>query len=223
MSLLAEIQRITEHTYKPTGANFEDFLIDHHRFVYLSRRARYAEEMSCAARVFFRTHQGCLYVGLYYSRSLIDVLEAHDPRSGLSERNITAFCTFVEEVNHAVHGSLKYLEGRADLSSEAFVKDLELQSRIDTYFVLKYFLAYFNGSRQLEAFDRLWLRHHLFECEDTSYDSEALTSRYSEAKALGEKYTRFVDAIPPPERLAEIRGFRQRTFEEKRNYINMLP
>jgi len=223
MSLLADIQKLTERTYQATGVNFEEFLISRERFRYLSQFDQRARELSALARVFFRVIQGRLHVGIYYSAAVIESLEAHDPRAGLSEKNITAFRVFIEEINHAVHGALKFMEGQTNIGGENFVRDLELQAKIDTYFLLKYFLAYFNASGQLEQMDRLWLRHHLFECDDTQYHSPALTEIYSEARRFGEKYTRFVDGLPCQERLEEIRRFRALPYEMKRQYIDLLP
>jgi hypothetical protein len=223
MSLLVDIQTLTERTYHPTGVNFEDFLISRKRFHHLSQVDQRARELPALARVFFRVVGARLYVGLYYSAELIDALEANDPRAGLSEKNITAFRVFIEEINHAVHGALKFMEGQTNIYGENFVRDLELQAKIDAYFLLKYFLAYFNESRQLEGMDRLWLRYHLFECGDADYDSPQLASIYREASCLGEKYTRFVDALPPVERLQEIRRFRRLSYEEKVLYIRLLP
>jgi len=222
MSLLADIQIFTERLYGSTGVNFEDFLIGRERFHYLSQREVRSRELSELARVFFRAQQNRLYLGIYYSATVIQSLEAHDPRRGLSERNIAAFCIFAEEVNHAVHGALQFKEGRA-IHHEDFARDLELQAKIDLYFVLKYFLAYFNASGQLEMMDRLWIRYHLFECEEMVYPSAALTQRYHQALNLGEKYTRFVDGLPPAERLREMRRFRALPYILKCRYIRMLP
>jgi hypothetical protein len=222
MSLLAEIQILTERLYGSTGVNFENFLIGRERFHYLSQFDVNSRELSDLARVFFRVQQDRLYLGIYYSAAVVDALETHDPRRGLSERNIAAFCVFVEEINHAVHGALKFMEGRA-IGEDGFAHDLELQAKIDLYFVLKYFLAYFNTSGQLESMDRLWIRYHLFECEDSFYRSARLTQRYSKALHFGDKYTRFVDGLPPAERLQEIRRFRALPYAAKCRYIQMLP
>lgn len=223
MSLLADIQKLTERTYHATGVNFEEFLISRERFHYLTQFDRRAHELSEMARVFFRVVRGRLHVGIYYSAALIEALETHDPRTGLSEKNITAFRVFIEEINHAVHGALKFMEGQTNIGGENFVRDLELQAKIDSYFLLKYFLAYFNASGQLEQMDRLWLRYHLFECDDLNYHSPQLTLIYGEALDFGHKYTRFVDNLPPHERLEEIRRFRCLPYELKRHYIGLLP
>ena len=107
--------------------------------------------------------------------------------------------------------------------SEEFVRDLEIMAKVDSYQILKFFLAYFNDSKQLESFDRLWLRHHVFERGDFTYDDTALVHRYQETTWLGEKYTRFLDNIPTDNRLAEMRRFREMPYLVKSNYIRMLP
>lgn len=223
MSLLAEIQHLTERIYGATGVNFEEFLISRERFLDLSHYVAAGHELSPLARVFFRVQQRRLYVGIYYSAHLVRDLEQNDPRRGLSEKNVAAFGIFIEEVNHAIHGVLKFIEGMNNLATEDFAHDLELQAKIDTYIVLKYFLACFNASKQLEKFDRLWLRHHLFERDETNYATPQLASRYREALRLGEKYTRFIDALPVSERIGEVRRFRAMSYSRKRRYLAMLP
>jgi hypothetical protein len=54
------------------------------------------------------------YVGIYYSRWLIEQLEQHDPRAGLSNRNIRSLIMFVEEINHALHAALQFKSGTRD-------------------------------------------------------------------------------------------------------------
>lgn len=222
MSLLAEIQMLTERFYGSTGVNFENFLIGRERFQYLAQFDAHRRELSDLARVFFRVQQNRLYLGIYYSAAVVEALEARDPRRGLSEKNISAFCVFAEEINHAVHGALQFMEGR-EISAEEFAQDLELQAKIDLYLLLKYFLACFNASRQLERMDRLWIRYHLFECQEVRYRSVALARRYAQALRLGEKYTRFLDGLAPAERLPEIRRFRSMPYGVKCRYIQMLP
>ena len=45
-----------------------------------------ARELSELARTFLRRAGDQLYVGIYYSRWLIEQLEQHDPRAGLGDR-----------------------------------------------------------------------------------------------------------------------------------------
>lgn len=225
MSLLRELQQITERTYRQvTGINLEEFIIGYQRFQALSKLcAAETHELSDVARVFFRILDDKLYMAIYFSNEVISALERHDPRRGLSEQNIEPFMVFVEEVNHGVHAALKFSAGDTEIRREEFIRDLELLAKIDTYQVLKFFLAYFNASRQLEQFDRLWLRFHLFERQDFSYRSRTLAERYREVNYLGEKFTRFLDSLTPESRLGEMRRLRRLPYPAKTRYIQMLP
>jgi len=101
-SLFSQIQKLFERTYAQVGINLEDCLIDRHRCGQLSILAgKTARELSELARTFLRTADDRLYVGIYYSRWLIEQLERHDPRAGLSDHNIRSLITFVEEINQS--------------------------------------------------------------------------------------------------------------------------
>ncbi len=225
MSLLRELQQITERTYRQySGINLEHFVIGNQRFADLSRQCRRdVFELPDVARVFFRCSGDFLYLAIYFSETLISQLELNDPRRSLNERNIIPFLVFIEEINHGVHGAIKFLRGERGIEKEEFARDLELMSKIDTYQTVKFFLAYFNPSNRLEKFDRLWIKHHLFERARLDYVSQALNRRYSEANHLGEKYTRFLDGLKPQDRLQEMRQFQQLRYLAKAAYIRMLP
>lgn len=223
MSLMAQVQNLTEYTYRQkTGVNFENFIIGYRRFRALSSQARFGDLLSDAARVFFRVDDQRLFLAIYFDPALIRILERHDPRLGLNENNIRAFMLFVEEINHAVHGALKFMEGKANVRDEDFVRDLELQARVDVYLLLKYFVACFNRSRQLERLDRMWLRHHVFERESFDYDADTVASRYREANELGEKFSRFLEGLPIEERADELARFRERDYGSKKRYIRLV-
>lgn len=225
MTLLHQIQEITERTYQEiSGLKLEEFIIGRQRFAHLTDLANSdASQLSDIARTFLRVNEDRLYLAIYYSDPMIKLLEKHDPRRGLHEKNIHAFTIFVEELNHAIHAALKFTSGDKDISNETFIRDLELLAKIDCYNILKFFLAYFNASRQLEDWDRLWLRHHLFESGDYSYDSTTIRERYLETNFLGDKYTRFLDGIQPETRGTEIRRFRSMNYLQKKEYILLLP
>ena len=106
-TLFSEIQRLLERTYASVGVNLEECLIDRRRCTQLSALAgAQAAELSMLARTFLRAADGRLRVGIYYSVWLIEQLEIHDPRSGLSDANINALIAFVEEIIHALHAAL---------------------------------------------------------------------------------------------------------------------
>lgn len=225
MSLLRQLQLLTERTYgRWTGVNFEEFLIGRRRFRDLSLLAApYCRELSDAGRVFLRLRRGRLLLAIYYDDAMIDVLEKNDPRAGLSERNIEEFIVFVEELNHAIHSSIRFLEGERAIAGEEFIRRIELLARIDTYLTCAFFLAAFNRSRRLEGFDRLWLRHHLFERERFDYPEPLLRERYAEVNSLGGKFVRFLEGLRPEDQVAEMRRLRLCDYSRQRWYIFLLP
>src|ERR1700742_5345568 len=111
-TLFSEVQRLFERTYAAVGINLEECLIDRARCSQLTKLAgASARELSELARTFLRTANDRLYVGIYYSRWLIQQLEEHDPRAGLTNRNIRSLIMFVEEINHALHAALQFRNG----------------------------------------------------------------------------------------------------------------
>jgi len=134
-TLFSQIQKLFERTYAHVGINLEDCLIDRTRCAQLSVLAgKSARELSELARTFLRRAGDQLYVGIYYSRWLIEQLELHDPRAGLGDRNIRSLIMFVEELNHALHAALQFKRGIREIASEDFARNLELQAQVDTYF-----------------------------------------------------------------------------------------
>src|SRR3954463_8869927 len=108
-TLFSQIQRLFERTYAQVGINLEDCLIDQTRCLQLSKLAgAAASELSELARTFLRTADDQLYVGIYYSRWLIEQLERHDPRGGVGDHNIRSLIVFVEELNRALHAALQF-------------------------------------------------------------------------------------------------------------------
>ena len=132
-TLFSQIQKLFERTYAQVGINLEDCLIDRRRCAQLSILAgRSARELSELARTFLRRAGDQLYVGIYYSRWLIEQLEQHDPRAGVGDRNIRSLIMFVEELNHALHAALQFKSGIREIASEDFARNLELQAQVDT-------------------------------------------------------------------------------------------
>src|SRR6202453_340240 len=106
-TLFSDIQRLFERTYATVGINLEDSLIDRQGCGQLSRLAgASARELSELARTFLRRSGDQLYVGIYYSRWLIEQLEQNDPRRGVSDENIRSLIALLEEINHALHAAL---------------------------------------------------------------------------------------------------------------------
>jgi len=224
-TLFSQIQKLFERTYAQVGINLEDCMIDRHRCRQLSVLAgKSARELNDLARTFLRTANDQLYVGIYYSHWLIEQLERHDPRSGLSDHNIRSLIAFVEEINHALHAALQFKSGAREIASEEFARNLELQAQVDTYLVLLLFVAFFRKTQRVSRTDRRWLRFHLFErqCPEAFQDRN-LRARYLETTELASVYTRHLDSLNGIRRLEEIRRFRSLEYCDKRKYILALP
>jgi hypothetical protein len=223
-TLFSQIQRLLERTYAQVGINLEDCIIDRARCAQLSRLAgASARELNEIARTFLRRAGDQLYVGIYYSRWLIEQLEKHDPRAGLSDRNIRSLIIFVEELNHALHAALQFKNGERRLASEEFARNLELQAQVDTYLVLLLFVAFFRKTQRVSQTDRRWLRFHLFarQCPDAFAD-ENLRGRYLETCELAASYTQYLDTLNGMRRLDEIRMFRSLDYAGKRRHVLAL-
>lgn len=223
-TLFSDIQRLFERTYAQVGINLEDCLIDEHRCGYLTRLAgASARELSELARTFLRTADDQLYVGIYYSRWLIEQLEKNDPRGGLNEENIRSLISFVEEINHALHAALQFKAGVREIHAEGFARNLELQARVDTYLVLLLFVAFFRKAQRISRTDRRWLRFHLFSSnQPLAYADPNLRGRYLETTELARAYTCYLDAINGLRRVEEIRVFRALGYDEKKRRILAL-
>jgi hypothetical protein len=223
-TLFSQIQRLFERTYAQVGINLEECIIDRARSAQLSKLAgASARELNELARTFLRHADDHLYVGIYYSRWLIEQLERHDPRAGLSDRNIRSLIVFVEEINHALHAALQFKNGRREISSEDFARDLELQAQIDTYLVLLLFVAFFRKTQRVSRADRRWLRFHLFARQNPdAFLHKNLRGRYLETCELAASYTQFLDSLNGMRRLEEIRKFRSLDYGAKKARIFAL-
>ena len=224
-TLFSQIQKLFERTYAQVGINLEDCLIDRQRCRQLSILAgKSARELSELARTFLRAADDRLYVGIYYSRWLIEQLERHDPRAGLSDHNIRSLIAFVEEINHALHAALQFKNGARAIDSEDFARNLELQAQVDTYLVLLLFVAFFRKTQRVSRSDRRWLRFHLFrrQCPDAFTDRN-LRARYLETNQLASSYTRYLDSINAVRRVEEIRLFRSLDYNSKKERVLALP
>ena len=224
-TLFSQIQKLFERTYAQVGINLEDCLIDRRRCRQLSVLAgKSARELSVLARTFLRTADNRLYVGIYYSRWLIEQLERHDPRAGISDHNIRSLIAFVEEINHALHAALQFQNGAREIDSEDFARNLELQAQVDTYLVLLLFVAFFRKTQRVSQKDRRWLRFHLFarQCPNAFTDRN-LRARYLETTELAASYTHYLDTLNAVRRVDEIRSFRSLEYAGKKTRILALP
>ena len=223
-TLFADIARLLERTYASTGVALEDCLISRERCGQLTRLAgAQARELSELARTFLRHSGDNLFIGIYYSRWLIEQLEHQDPRHGLSDANIAHLIAFVEEIDHALHAALAFRRGERDFATEEFARNLELQARVDTYLVLLLFVAFFRKTQRVSRTDRRWLRFQLFQRENPdAYSDQNLRGRYLETTQLASQYTRLLDALNAARRVDEIRVFHSLDYAGKKDRILQL-
>jgi hypothetical protein len=223
-TLFADITRLLERTYACAGVALEDCLIGRERCRQLTRLAgAQARELSELARTFLRHSGDHLSIGIYYSRWLIEQLEHHDPRRGLSDANIGHLIAFVEEIDHALHAALAFRRGARDVGAEHFARNLELQARVDTYLILLLFIGFFRRTQRVSRTDRRWLRFHLFQRENPqAFTDGNLRARYLETNELASDYTRILDALNAARRVEEIRVFHALDYTGKRERILAL-
>lgn len=223
MTLLREIQLLLERTYGSTGVNFEEFLLGPARAEVLAEWAgRVAAQISDLGRTFLRAVDGDLRIGIYYDARVIAALEHQNPGYGLTDDNVLPFMVFLEELDHAVHAALKFRDGERDIYSEPFVRDLELQAKVDTYLILQMYVAHFNTPQKLTSQDRRWLRSCVFETDHLDFPDAILRDRYRETTRLGRTYAGHLDRLAPTRRTTELRRFRQLSYSQKRHHIAAL-
>lgn len=219
MSLLAEIQSVLERTYRPSGIRLEECLIGPERSRQLNRRLKNGEEgLAPQARTYLRWQEGDLYVALYFDPRLIARLEDCNPCESINHRNIHELITFIEEITHGVHAALAFQAGWQAWESEQFACNLELQARVDTYWIL---LLLGRSLRQglLDRETRLWMKERLFGDETTEYPDRRLRRRYLWAR---EGARRFVDLCEQEGlllRRAWIREFRDLSLSGKMRFL----
>lgn len=223
-TLFSEIQGLFERTYASVGVNLEECLIDRQRCRQLTALAgARAAELSMLARTFLRAADGRLRVGIYYSNWLIEQLEKHDPRSGLSDANIKPLIAFVEEINHAMHASLQFQRGEAPQGREEYARNLELQGQVDTYLTLLLFVAFFRKPGKITRADRRWLRFHMFQSQNpTGYRDKTIRARYAETTMLAGRYTKYLESLAASRRVEEIRVFHALDYGAKKERILLL-
>lgn len=216
-TLFSEIQALFERTYTSLGVNLEECLIDHRRCRQLSVLAgAQAAELSMLARTFLRAADGQLKVGIYFSNWMIEQLEKHDPRSGLSDENIGPLIAFIEEINHALHAGLQFQRGTKPEQNENYARNLELQAQVDTYLVLLLFIAFFRKPGAITQRDRRWLQFHMFEAEQPQpFRDQTLHARYAETTQLARKYTAYLESLAASRRVEEIQVFHALGYSEK--------
>ncbi|NJK92449.1 MAG: hypothetical protein HC904_11815 [Blastochloris sp.] len=219
MTLLSEIQEVLERTYRPSGIRLEDCLISARRSQQLTQCLEQKDhELSPRARTYLRQHEGSLYIGLYFDPGLIEELERHDPRQTISHHNIVSLISFIEEITHGVHAALAFHAGWRALDSEQFACNLEMQARVDTYWVLlRYGRILCDGPIPEKL--RPWIQERLFGDEQTSYANRGLQRRYLWAREGARCFVGLCERADPKQRSAWIREFQGLSLLGKKRFL----
>jgi hypothetical protein len=138
------------------------------------------------ARTLVRETTAGLRACIYYPDELIRTLEAAPPQSGLSEENVDAFATLVEELDHLLLIAERSLQDRP-----LTLFELELHANVSKHLVLQRFLA--SGGPRLDDARRVWLRHHLFGKVRYCDRDPEVRARYRDAARWA---VRFLDTLP---------------------------
>ncbi len=203
-SLLEQLRGVIERTYGiETGlADVGSFVVGNagYRRLYAGRTtATSVHSAAPGARMFVRETDGALRACIYYPDELIETLERHPPQHGLSQHNVDAFSSLVEELDH-----LLLLIWRKQQERSVSMFELELQANVTKHLVLARFLA--AGRPRLAPHERLWLRQQLFDRGEFVDEDPAVVERYRQALRCG---VRFLDQLPheASRRLAALRRF----------------
>jgi len=219
MTLLAEIQSVLERTYRPSGVRLEECLIGPARSRQLDERLRACDRLlSPKARTYLRCHEGSLHLALYFDPALIARLEDVNPSEIISQHNIHELIAFIEEITHGVHAALAFHAGWQAWESEQFACNLELQARVDTYWIL---LLLGRALRRgfLDVETRLWMKDRLFGDEQTRYESRDLERRYRWAREGARCFIELCEGGEPRQRQEWIREFRDLNLTGKLRFL----
>ena len=167
------------------------------------------------ARTMIRETRDGLRACIYYPDELIRRLEDHPPHRAVSEHNVDAFATLVEELDH-----LLCIADRAATDRSLSLFELELHANVSKYLVLARFIA---GRRPaLTGEKRTWLRFHLFEKLRFCDEDALVRARYRDAARWA---VRFLDAlrdIEPAPGVEALRRFHAETASGKLQLIDRL-
>jgi hypothetical protein len=221
MTLLREIQLLLERTYAPVPINLEACVIGESRCMALNQLAgEETPHLASGGRTFLRLAGDSLYVAIFYSRPIIEELEANDPRRALNERNISALIIFIEEIAHAVQAALLFQEGERTLDDENYACNLEAQARVDTYLVLSKFAHVICGGRIPRRVGS-WLRRQLFDTSYRHFATPRLRRRYGTAQKCALTFLRYLRQVPLSDRPRVLREFQSLAWAEKSQYMQI--
>jgi hypothetical protein len=219
-SLLASVHGLLERTYHMRSGirDVADYLIGDHGFRELFSDASIVETVcgasACGARTLLRETPDGLRVCVYFPDELIRRLEAYPPQRGIGARNVDAFATFVEEIDH-----LLVVAERLALRQPISLFELELHANVSKHLVLTRYLA--GRGPRLSEVQRIWLRRCLFGAEYCDDDAE-VAGRYREAARWAVRLLDAAGRLAPAQRLEQLRRFHREEVAGKLRLIEYL-
>jgi hypothetical protein len=221
MTLMQEIQRLLETTYSQTGISLEDCLIGSDRCLELSELAG-NPELSPIARTFLRQEGDCLHIAIYYAEPLIELLENHDPREAISEKNVAALIQFTEEIDHGVQAALQFQKSQKLESEGDLVLNLEVMGKVDTYLVLGKFICCHMGETMLTPEAKRWLTDQIFDKSYELFHSRVMEARYKLAQDVAAKFLSHLKEAPMASRRGVLRRFGRMSWAQKVAFVEQI-
>lgn len=220
-SLLESVQALLERTYGMRSGVREvgRFVIGDEGFRVLYAGKTLVPTVDAAtgggAKTLVRECEDGVRACIYYPDALIACLEADPPVRGLSDRNVDAFATLVEELDHLLVLAERSGEGRPTTLFE-----LELHANVSKHLVLARFLS--RDGRALGAARSAWLRYHLFHKDGGEAQDERVRDRYKDASRWALRLLDAASRQPPARRTGALRSFHAASAAGKLELIRSL-
>ncbi|HXV75104.1 MAG TPA: hypothetical protein VD788_02215 [Candidatus Polarisedimenticolaceae bacterium] len=219
--LLVTVQRVLERTYR-MRSGIDDpgrFIIGDHGFTRFYRDVEMPCSVSAAsgegATTIVRDSPTGPRVAVYLPDRLVATLERFPPQCGVFERNVDAFATLVEELDH-----LLLIAERAAVSRPVTMFELELHANVSKHLVLTRYLA---GARsRLAPAARRWLRHHLFDKVRYSEPDPSVRQRYRDARRWAVRLIDGLAGLDADDRIGLLRRFHREPTSGKLSLIARL-
>jgi hypothetical protein len=211
---LLAIQRGLESLYRvETHLDVHDFLLTGEQRAGLFSGRRPGEQLLLCE------HEDGLDLALYLESEALETLARHDPRDGLTERNLQPLLLVLEGVSHFI-----YTVDRARRQRSVSALELELQAEVDKFVALVLLTCETRSlERGIELIDLLY--HRVAYHADLSAEER---QRYRAANAAAAAYARGLHRTYLRHRalggfLADVRRFWRLSCAGKLSHITKSP
>ncbi|MCZ6671059.1 MAG: hypothetical protein O6947_08525 [Acidobacteria bacterium] len=220
-SFLEEMQDLIERTYDMNRSivDIGGFVIgdEGYRRLVANRRVRrtIGSAVVGGPAVLIRRERGSLRASLYYPGWLVRRLEKYSPLRNLDQRNLGALVLFVEELDH-----LLLLADRTRCGRPVSLLEMEFHANVTKDLVVRFLLGRHRSRRKLNRRERVWLQGELYGGGRYSHLDVGIRERYQEAERLANIYMEFLDRLPLPARVPELRRFHRRGWQEHWEFLS---